>query len=370
MQNCYNDHVRRLDLCKGLANHGIRGAPIGEYFLREYLRQAGGVNMNEAVAIPKKRGNFGWFKVLLVGIGLYFFSLIIMVVTSNPNLFPTVALIGNFLVPIAYVAFFYERRHLSQLSLPTTAYTFFYGGLLGVLASSILEPIFIRSMDPISVMLIGLIEEGAKILGVLAIARSRRHDSEMDGLILGAAAGMGFAALESMGYAFSAFLESNGSLSATVITTLMRGILAPIGHGTWTAILASVLFRESAGKRFRINAKVIGAYLLVSFLHATWDGVPPLISDMFSSGLDVLIAQSIIGGTGFLVLFLRWREAKRLQTAQESGMALEEQKLEERLIEAMPESTPKALTQEKPEPHPDEAILQEEPEQQKPEQER
>ncbi len=155
--------------------------------------------MEEISVNAGKQGRFAWLKVLLFGALLYFLSLVIMVFTSNPNLFPTVVMIGNFLVPITYVAFFYERRNLSRLSLPSTAYTFFYGGLLGVLASAVLEPIFVRQMNPISVMLIGLIEEGAKILGVMVIARRRQHDSEMDGLILGAAAGMGFAALESMG---------------------------------------------------------------------------------------------------------------------------------------------------------------------------
>ncbi len=277
----------------------------------------------EGISVPaKKRGSFGWLKVLLVGMLLYFISLVVMVLSGNSNLFPTVVMIGNFLVPVTYVAFFYERRHLSQLSLPTTALTFFYGGILGVLASSVLEPIFIRQMDPVSVMMIGLIEEGAKILGVLLIARTFKHDSEMDGLILGAAAGMGFAALESMGYAFTAFMESRGSLSATVITTLMRGVLSPIGHGTWTAILASVLFRESRGMRFRINLKVIGAYLLVSLLHAMWDGVPSFIADYVSDGLDVLIAQTVIGGTGFLILWLRWREARRLQIAEQNKLEL------------------------------------------------
>ncbi len=278
--------------------------------------------MDEISVRPKKRGSFGWLKVLLIGTLLYFLSLVIMLLSGNPNLFPTVVMIGNFLVPVTYVAFFYERRHLSQLSLPTTALTFFYGGIFGVLASSILEPIFIRQMDPVSVMMIGLIEEGAKILGVLLIARTFKHDSEMDGLILGAAAGMGFAALESMGYAFTAFMESQGSLSATVITTLMRGVLSPIGHGTWTAILASVLFRESRGMRFRINRKVLGAYLLVSLLHAMWDGVPPFIENFVSTGLDVLIAQTVIGGTGFLVLWLRWREARRLQLAEQNKLEL------------------------------------------------
>src|SRR2546430_5382081 len=47
----------------------------------------------------------------------------------------------------------------------------------------------------------------------------------IDGLILGAAVGMGFAAFESTGYAFTAFLLSGGSLSSVVGVTLMRGLL-------------------------------------------------------------------------------------------------------------------------------------------------
>ncbi len=141
-------------------------------------------------------------------------------------------MIGSFLVPVTYVTFFYERRHLSNLSLSSTVISFIYGGILGVVAASLLEPIFIRSLDFTSTIAVGLIEEFTKILGVFIIARHRRHDLEMDGLILGAAAGMGFAALESTGYAFTAFLASGGSLSQTVGVTLLRGILSPVGHGT------------------------------------------------------------------------------------------------------------------------------------------
>lgn len=282
--------------------------------------------MNARGLTQQKRGRLGWLKVFLAGAIFFLLSLVIMIVTGNPNLFPTVVLIGNFMVPVAYVAFFYERRHLSQLSMPVTAYIFLYGGLLGVLASSILEPIFIRQMDLFSVALIGLIEEGAKILGVILIANRWKHDSEMDGLILGAAAGMGFAALESMGYAFTSFMASQGSLSATVGITLMRGILSPLGHGTWAAILASVLFRESHGKKFQINGKVIGAYLVVSLLHALWDALPPIIGNIFSAGYDVFIAQTILGGIGFVLLWLRWREAKQIQ--------IDEQKKNEMAVDA------------------------------------
>jgi RsiW-degrading membrane proteinase PrsW (M82 family) len=257
-----------------------------------------------------------WWRVLLVGLLLYFIGIAILILSGNPVLFPTVVMLGNFVVPITYVAFFYGRRHLSQLSLPTTAMSFFYGGVLGVFASALLEPIFIRPSDPASVFMVGLIEEFAKILGVLVIARHRRHDAELDGVILGAAAGMGFASLESNGYAFVAFLQSRGSLSLTVMVTLLRGLLSPLGHGTWTAILASVLFRESNAGRFRINRKVIGAYLTVSILHGLWDGLPAVVAVLLSPGLDVFIAQALVASTGLFILWRRWREARRQQMEQ------------------------------------------------------
>jgi RsiW-degrading membrane proteinase PrsW (M82 family) len=262
---------------------------------------------------PKKEKASSWWQVLLTGVVLYFVAVVVLILTGNPNLFPTVVMLGSFLVPVTYVTFFYERRHLSGLKTSTTILNFVYGGILGVLAASLLEPIFIRRLDFTSSFTVGLIEEFAKILGVIVIARRLKHDAEMDGLILGAAAGMGFAALESTGYAFTAFLQSGGSLSATVGVTLLRGILSPIGHGTWTAILASVLFRESRAGHFRINGKVIGAYLTVSVLHGLWDGLPAAISVIFAPGLDVFVGQVIVGFAGLFILWLRYREARRLQ---------------------------------------------------------
>lgn len=260
-----------------------------------------------------------WWRVLLIGSLLYAIGVTVLALTLNPNLFPTVVLLGNFLVPVTYVAFFYEHRHLSRLTMPATALSFFYGGVLGVFAAALLEPIFIARLTAATAFKAGLIEEFAKILGVLVIARHRRHDAELDGLILGAAAGMGFAALESNGYAFTAFLRSGGSLSATVLVTMLRGLLAPVGHGTWTAILASVLFRESVGGRFRLNRKVVAAYLIVSFLHGLWDALPIALATLVASGSEMIIGQTIVGVTSLFILGRRWREAKRLQLVGEGA---------------------------------------------------
>lgn len=262
------------------------------------------------------RGKGSWWRILLLTLALFGVGVVLLIVTGNPNLFPTVVMLGNFMVPAAYVAFFYERRHLSKLTMPTTAMAFLYGGLLGVFAASILEPLLIRGMSIPSLLMIGVVEEFVKILGVLVIARKRRHDSELDGLILGVAAGMGFAALESMGYAFTAFIGSHGSLSTTVAITLMRGMLAPVGHGTWTAILVSMLFRESTGRRYHVNLRVLGTYLLVVLLHALWDGLPSVIGAYFPQGIDVFLGQIAVGAAGLVILWVRWRDGVRRQ-AQE-----------------------------------------------------
>jgi RsiW-degrading membrane proteinase PrsW (M82 family) len=265
--------------------------------------------------IRSKRKNL-WLKVLLIGLLLYSVGIVILGLSGNPNLFPTVVMLGSFMVPAAYVAFFYERRYLSDLTMPTTALGFFYGGVLGVFAASLLEPIFIHRFDLVTIFQIGLIEEFVKILGILVIARRVRRDSELNGLILGAAAGMGFAALESTGYAFSAFLGSGGSLSATVFVTLIRGLLSPVGHGTWTAILAAVLFRESGPRHFRFNLKVLGTFLIVAILHGLWDGLPGLITTFVSSGPDVIIGQFTVAAMGLFILWRLWHQAKRHQIEQ------------------------------------------------------
>jgi len=264
----------------------------------------------QPVKAPDRRA---WLRILLGGLVLYVVGVVILGVTSNPNLFPTVVMLGNLLVPVAYVAFFYQRRHLSDLGLPSVAAAFFWGGVLGTFAAALLEPIFIRRLDFATAFLVGAIEEFAKMLGILVVARRRRHDREIDGLILGAAAGMGFAALESTGYAFTAFLESiaqhQGALGPTVAITLLRGALAPVGHGTWTALLASVLFREGMATNFRINRAVIGAFLLVVVLHGLWDGLPDIVEIGLPFGISLPAGQTLVAIVSLVLLRRRWDES-------------------------------------------------------------
>jgi RsiW-degrading membrane proteinase PrsW (M82 family) len=271
---------------------------------------------------PPRRG-LSWLKVLLSGLGLFVVATVVMFLTGNPNLYPTVILIGNFLIPVVFVTFLYHHQHLSALTLPTVAQSFFIGGLLGVLLAAVLEPLLVPTpanpndgLPLSSAMMVGLVEEGCKIVAVAWLSRRVRHTAQMDGLLLGAAVGMGFAALESMGYAFSVFLTSQGHVGASIASTLLRGVLSPFGHGCWTAILGAVLFRQSAPNDFRINAPVVLTYLFVTVLHGLWDGLPHTLYLIVPPGIPISVATLTISVTGIVVLAVLYRQALHQELEQ------------------------------------------------------
>ena len=275
---------------------------------------------------PQERGR-RWLRTLAVGVIHFIIAAAVLIWTGNPNLFPTVIIIGNFLVPVVFVAFLYDHQHISSLSIDTVAASFGIGGVLGVLGASVIESLVVHAItNPTQglslggAFLVGLIEEGCKGAVVIFLARKIPHTSQMDGLLLGGAVGMGFAALESTGYAFTALLISHGHISASLTSTVLRGLLAPFGHGVWTGILGAMLFRESGPRHFRITVPVILAYLFVSALHALWDGLPFTLVLTIGPGSSVAVPVTslIVGFIGLSVLSMLYRRAMNRQRQQMS----------------------------------------------------
>lgn len=264
-----------------------------------------------------QRTRFGWLRVLLSGSALFVVATVVLFATGNPTLFPTVLLLGNFLIPVVFVSFLYDRRQVSGLSVPSVAQAFLIGGLLGLLGAAVLEPALLPPSGPeqglslSAAFLVGIIEEGSKIAAVAFLVRWARHNVAIDGLLLGGAVGMGFAALESNGYAFNAFVQSGGQVSAAVFSTVLRSFLAPFGHGVWTAILAAVLFREGTATHFRVNAAVGWTFLLVAGLHGLWDGLPQGFALIVPPGVPIPISLLVISSVGVLILWRLYRQAAR-----------------------------------------------------------
>ena len=214
-----------------------------------------------------------WLRMFLTGLALWVAAVVIIFVTGNANLVPTVVLLGSFLVPVTFVAWAFERRETGEVTAGLILSTFVTGGVLGVLGASVLES-FLLHPSPWLFFGVGLIEEAVKLGALMVLTRHLRTRTLRDGMILGAAVGFGFAAFESAGYAFTALFSVNGlSLVQLVQTEVLRGLLAPVGHGLWTAILGGVLFAASRPGHFRITGKVVLTYLGVSILHGLWDSM-------------------------------------------------------------------------------------------------
>lgn len=277
--------------------------------------------MAQNTFMPQPRRKSGWLHVLWVGIVLFLITALVLMLTGNPNLYPTVIMIGNFLIPVVFVVFLYDHQHLSSLTPEIITKSFVVGGVLGVLGASVLEGLLLplisgpgAGLSLTGGIVVGLIEEGCKLLAVLFLARHMKHTEAIDGLLLGAAVGMGFAALESTGYAFTTFLVSKGHVGASLFTTVLRGLFAPFGHGVWTAIVSAVLFRQSAPNRFRITGLVILTYIFVSLLHGLWDGLPNTVYLIIPPGIPIPLISLVIGIIGIIVLTVLYRRARVQRT--------------------------------------------------------
>lgn len=90
---------------------------------------------------------------------------------------------------------------------------------------------------------VGLIEEAAKLIAPVAIVLYTRHRYLADRLLIGVASGAGFAALETMGYAFVVRLQSHGNLAVIDDVLFLRGVLSPAAHMAWTGLTAAALSR-------------------------------------------------------------------------------------------------------------------------------
>jgi len=252
-----------------------------------------------------------WLQILIIGIVLFIATEQALRITGNPNFFPTVILLGSFIIPVAFVTYFYNHVRHGDLSLKAIASSFVIGGILGLVAAGILEYGTLRSLNIAGLFGVGLIEEAVKLIFPLIMYFSWRYRHEADGLLFGIAAGMGFAALETMGYGLVSFLQSGGDIGTLQHLLLIRGFLSPAGHAAWTGFVCAVLWREREKKgRININGKVVGAFIIAVLLHAVWDIVNSLGGPTFIQFLIPILGSLVIAIISLTLVIRRYRESR------------------------------------------------------------
>jgi protease PrsW len=231
---------------------------------------------------------FSWFKILLGGMLLFYLLERALVSTGNPNFVPSLLMVGTFTIPLAFCALLYTRKRQPDVPWVTLGLCVIWGGVLGTVVAGLLEYDTVHELGGLPTLAIGVIEELAKLIVPLYFLFRKPYHTEFDGIVIGAASGAGFAALESMGYGLVALLLSHGNVTATVQLLLFRSLLAPAAHIAWTGLLAGALWHAKnhpGPDRFRL---FIYTFIGVVLLHALWDSVN------FLAGYIILGAISLI----------------------------------------------------------------------------
>lgn len=232
-----------------------------------------------------------WLPVLLVGGGLFEYVRHGIVTTGNPNLVPSLILLGAAVIPAAFVVFVAGQRLVFGVSGGTVALTALVGGVIGVVTAGTLEYGTLRRLGVVPMVTVGLIEEFAKLIvpaAMLLVVRRNRHPA--DGLLLGVACGAGFAVLETMGYAFVVLIQSHGDLAVVDNVLFVRGLLSPAAHMAWTGLAAAALWRAAVMRgRGRSIGRFLLAYVVVVALHTAWDSADSTTVYVVLSAVSLLL---------------------------------------------------------------------------------
>lgn len=144
----------------------------------------------------------------------------------------------SFAVPFSILVLFAEfnvRRNISWYSIIVLVLG---GGILSLIVTMILNEL---SGNPRAAYWAGPIEEAAKLVVAIFFARKFFLNGQiLNGMLCGAAVGAGFAGFETAGYIVNS--EYTGPGPDPLDIAVMRGIFAPFGHVSWSAIMAGAFW--------------------------------------------------------------------------------------------------------------------------------
>lgn len=230
-----------------------------------------------------------FFRALAGSVFVYVLFVVGWECFANVNLLPGLIAVGAFVMPIATLVFFFEVNVRRNVSVYQVMRMVVKGGIVSILFSLLLYVLPLQELSGLGDSIAGIIEELGKLFALFVLAKSDRYHYKLNGLLLGASVGAGFAAFESMGYGFSILLEEGpGAMNGNI---LLRGFLSPFGHVAWTAICGFALWRVKGKKAFVWNmvedVRFWHLALVPVILHAIWnaDFELPFLGKYFALGL-------------------------------------------------------------------------------------
>jgi protease PrsW len=275
---------------------------------------------------PLEQVETGWpkpwmfFRLLgILGIGFIALALLFHF-TMNEKAIPAILFLGAFAVPVSTLVLIFEMNTPRNVSLVMVGKLFIVGGLTG------LGTAMLAYMVPIAGNMPGIVEESAKLLAVILVARGVRYKYELNGILFGATVGAGFACFETCGYGFDQILSTltpviqagnvaNGFPTAQALVQtvenmmanlVLRGVEAPLGHVAWTAISAGAFWRVKGAKpasaAMLLDTRFLKAFAIPVLMHTVWDlsilfpNIPTLFAAFILPAVTGLITWYVLFG--------------------------------------------------------------------------
>lgn len=210
-------------------------------------------------------------------------------------------LIGMSLVPpLLFARWVRNRERHEREPMGAVMRAFAFGATIGIAIAFILNTLFDTAASTFAadvgltsgfltaVVAAPIVEEATKGLGLTS---QRKHITEPeDGMIYGAALGLGFAATENLLYGVTAWYE--GGVGAALWTVALRILSSTILHAG-----ASALFGYSFGMVVlgrRPDIAILGGYALAALLHATYN-VLASIQTLLALALAIALVWAVFG---------------------------------------------------------------------------
>jgi protease PrsW len=228
----------------------------------------------------------------------------------NPNLVPGLIFVGAFAMPLATLIFYLEMNTPRNISIFMVMLLVFVGGVLSLLVTMLIADKFRFINETFDAAGAAIVEEPAKLLIVLMMAKYVRYKWILNGLLFGAAVGTGFGAFESAGYALNQIVDPllDGAriynFAGAVDSIVVRGVLAPFMHVLWTANVGAALWMVKGDKKFSWgmlkDTRFLRVLLSSVVLHFIWNSKFGILKIPLFGDLKFLI----LGFIGWTICFM------------------------------------------------------------------
>ena len=225
---------------------------------------------------PKKASAWVYFKIFIFFIIAYIPTRIGYINYGNLNFLPAMIMLGAFAVPVTILIFFYEINLFRNIPFYKVIKYFILGGALSLILAILFFSLDLNTdiSTYSGALMVGLIEEAAKaVIVAFFLFKSKKSNYILNGLLIGAAVGAGFAAFETAGYILRYGLTGGDAAMLQIIK--LRGFLAPGGHVAWAAIEGAALMYVKGFEKLdkkHLNDKRFLLICLISVVeHGIWD---------------------------------------------------------------------------------------------------